>query len=297
MSLSQPTTHRVLRIAHLTDIHIYPEPRAIQGLTACLRHVHALADPPDVIFNGGDAIMDALEIDEERTRAQWDVWQQILRAECRLPIEHCLGNHDVWGWHRAHSGTTGREPRHGKKWALEVFGLAAPYRSFDQAGWHFIVLDSTYPHGHDYLARLDAEQFAWLEADLNAVPRQTPVLVLSHIPILSACVFFDGDNETPSHWVVPGAWVHLDARRLKDLFLQHPNVKLCLSGHVHLHERVDYNGVTYLCNGAVCGDWWRGPYQECAPGYGLIDLYADGSFAHQYLTWEETATTEIKGRY
>src|SRR5262249_38529850 len=102
MSLSQPTTHRVLRIAHLTDIHIYPEPRASQGLTACLRHVHALADPPDVIFNGGDAIMDALEIDEERTRAQWDAWQQILRAECRLPIEHCLGNHDVWGWHRAH---------------------------------------------------------------------------------------------------------------------------------------------------------------------------------------------------
>ena len=62
-------------------------------------------------------------------------------------------------------------------------------------------------------------------------------------------------------------------------------MKLCISGHIHLIDRVDYNNITYLCNGAVCGKWWRGTYQESPPGYALIDLYNDGSFAHQYIAY------------
>ena len=79
--------------------------------------------------------------------------------------------------------------------------------------------------------------------------------------------------------------MHIDARKLKDLFFQYANVKLCISGHIHLLDRVDYNNITYLCNGAVCGKWWRGNYQENPPGYALIDLYDDGSFAHQYIAY------------
>jgi hypothetical protein len=79
--------------------------------------------------------------------------------------------------------------------------------------------------------------------------------------------------------------MHQDARRLKNLFREHRNVKLCLSGHLHLRDRVDYEGVTYLCNGAVSGGWWRGPYQECEAGYALIDLRADGTFDHRYLRY------------
>src|SRR5262249_3480640 len=110
-----------------------------------------------------------------------------------------------------------------------------------------------------------------------------PVLVVSHVPILSAWVFFDGDNVKDGRWVVPGAWMHLDATRFKDLFRSHPNVRLCLSGHTHLRDCVECEGVTYLCNGAVCGAWWQGPYRGCPAGYGLIDLYADGSFDHQFV--------------
>src|SRR5262249_31622445 len=113
----------VLRIAHLTDIHVEPDERSADGLARCLRHVHALDDRPDVIFNGGDAIMDALGRDEEAVRRQWEVWQRVLRDECRLPVEHCLGNHDVWGWDCGRSGATGREPLYGKRWAMDVFGL------------------------------------------------------------------------------------------------------------------------------------------------------------------------------
>ncbi|MCC7492719.1 MAG: metallophosphoesterase [Fimbriimonadaceae bacterium] len=279
---------RVLRLAHLTDCHIQPGPGE-SGLVQCLHHVQAQTDRPTLILNGGDSIMDCFGRDEAATKTQWTLWQTLLRNECSLPLESCIGNHDVWGGHKGSSKTTGEEPLWGKRWALQVHGLSERYRSFDRAGWHFVVLDSTYLTGHGYLAKLDEPQFEWLAADLAAVPATTPVLVLSHQPILAACAYFDGQNEkSETTWQVPGAWMHLDARRLKDLFVKHPNVKLCLSGHIHLGDRVDYLGVSYYCNGAVSGNWWNTTarsYQECPPGYALVDLFDDGSHRVEYVDY------------
>lgn len=276
---------RSLRIAHLTDIHVQPEREAARGMAACLHHVQEQSDKVDLVLVGGDCVMDSFGATQDRTRQQWDVWKGVLKADCSLPVEACIGNHDVWGWNKKDSQTTGKEPLHGKKWAMEMLDLPERYRSFDKAGWHLIALDSTQPGpaGDDYKAFLDEEQFEWLARDLAAVDPKTPVLVWSHIPILSAASFMDGDNEKSGDWIVPGSWMHLDARKIKDLFLKHPNVKLCLSGHLHLVDRVDYCGVTYLCNGAVCGAWWKGDNQECDEGYALVDLYSDGSFESQYV--------------
>jgi 3',5'-cyclic-AMP phosphodiesterase len=275
----QDRPHRkALRVAHLTDVHIAPEGPSEVGMAACLRHIQAHGKRPDLILNGGDAIQDGGAADAPRMREQWRVWQKALRDECRLPVEHCLGNHDLWG-------VKNSESHQGKDWAMDEFGLRDRYRSFNRAGWHFVVLDSVSPQENGYQARLDEEQFEWLRADLDATEKTTPILVLSHIPIISACAYFDGDNEKSNNWVVPGAWMHIDARRIRDLFVKHPNVKVCLSGHIHLQDRVEYNGVTYLCNGAVSGNWWRGAYQGCAPGYGLLDLYDDGTFENDYVTY------------
>jgi predicted phosphodiesterase len=109
--------------------------------------------------------------------------------------------------------------------------------------------------------------------------------VVSHIPILSVAAFLDENNERTGDWHVPGAWMHIDARRIKGLFKRHPNVKLCLSGHLHLVDRCEYLGVTYVCNGAVCSNWWKGNYQETDEGYGVVDLYADGTFDAQYVAY------------
>ncbi len=274
---------RVLRVAHLTDMHVQPELRADEGMATCFHHVQSLPDRPDLILTGGDTVMDAFAADEARTREQWETWHRVVKHECSLPVESCIGNHDVWGWKRADSKATGREPLYGKQWAIEALRLPGRYHSFDRSGWHFVALDSTFPHGEDYRGRLDDEQFDWLAADLARTDPKTPVVVLSHIPILSAASFFDGENEKTGDWIVPGAWVHIDARRIKDLFLKHRNVRLCLSGHLHLVDRVDYLGVTYLCNGAVCGGWWKGNNQECEPGYAVVDLFADGTFQHEYI--------------
>lgn len=266
----------VLRIAHLTDLHVFGERNSSAGLEACLEHAQSQA--PDIIFTGGDLVMDTLKCDRSAAEAQWQILRSVLDANLQTPIEHCIGNHDVWGW-----GLPSRSPDHGKQLALDNLGLDRPYRSFDRAGWHFIVLDSTHPTPDGYTAKLDEIQFEWLAADL--VGTTNPVFILSHIPILCMCAFLDGDNEQTGDWRVPGAWMHIDARRIKDLFTKHPNIKLCVSGHIHLVDRVEYLGVTYLCLGAVCGGWWTGPFQECPPGYSLIDLYADGTFQTTYKTF------------
>ena len=92
-------------------------------------------------------------------------------------------------------------------------------------------------------------------------------------------------------WILSRALMHIDARRIKDLFRQHPNVKLCVSGHIHLNDKVEYSGVTYVSNPAVSAAWWTGPMQEFENGYGIIDLFADGTFATQTATFGWTVPT------
>ena len=276
---------RALRLAHLTDFHIQPERAAAEGVAACLRHVQSHAEKPDLILTGGDLVMDSFEQGEARTKLQWDLFTKVFKSESSLPVEHCLGNHDCWGWNKKESKTTGDEPLWGKRRAMDLFGLPAPYRSFDRAGWHFIVLDSTFAHEDGYIARLDDEQFEWLKGDLAAVPADRPVLILSHMPIVSATCMFFGEKDEREGNDIPPSWMHVDAKKLTNLFLKHRNVKLSIAGHMHLVDRVDYNHVTYFCNGAVSANWWKGRHYECDEGYALIDLYDDGTFEREYVTY------------
>ncbi len=278
---------RVLRLAHITDVHVQPEDGAPEGFEKCLHHIQSLQDSVDIIFNGGDCIMDALGKEKSRVQTQWELWQSIIKSEAGLPVVNCIGNHDVWG-----AGPES-DPLYGKSWAQDELALNQRYQSFEQAGWHFIVLDSTHPNaeGGWYTAKLDEEQYDWLQTDLQQVDKNTPVMVFSHIPIVAACAYFDGENEKSGDWRVPGAWMHIDARDMVELFHRHHNVKLCLSGHIHLLDEVVYNGVTYMCNGAVSGNWWNPkPYHQTKAGYAVMNLYKDGSFDREYIHYQEAAS-------
>ena len=281
---------RVLRIAHMTDFHVYPDNIASDGMIRALRHAQAQADPPDIILNTGDSIMESLEADKANTVAQWDVYNNIMKAECRLPVINAIGNHDVWGWAAADPNIK-KDPLYGKEMALEKLGLSNRYYSFDQADWHFVVLDSTHTSDeaspYAYIGKLDDEQFQWLIEDINAVPKTTPICIISHIPILAACEYFDGPNEEGGNWKVPGAWMHIAARRFRQLFLQYPNVRLCLSGHAHQHEVLDYLGVRYMTNGAVCGNWWQGWYMDFPPAYVMVNLYTDGTADSSFIPYNK----------
>ncbi len=278
----QGESKRVLRIAHMTDWHMQPPKTAENGMIRALHHAQQQPDPPDIIFNTGDSVMDSLHTEKAKVEAEWETFKGILSTECKLPIVHAIGNHDVWAWGIWDEWIL-NDPDYGKQMALRQLGLSSPYYSFDQAGWHFIVLDSIHPRNlvsqEHYIGELDEEQRTWLINDVQAVSQSgsTPICILRHIPIVSVCEYFYGPNEQSGNWVVPASWMHLDARSFRSLFLQNPNIKLCLSGHAHQYESLDYMGVRYVCSGAVSGGWWHGTFMSFPPAYVMVNLYSNGT--------------------
>jgi Icc protein len=290
-SAQQPPQEIAARIAHISDMHIGPDGPGVGSFTRVLRAVQSRNPKIDIILNTGDSVGDALGATPGWVQAQWDAFTGVVTAECSLPIYHAIGNHDVWGWglSAGEQNSLSTDPLFGKGFALQELAISDRYYSFDLAGWRFLVLDSThlpeFEIGQFYTGKLDEDQFNWLVQQVEATPQSMPVCIASHIPILSACELLDGNNEVSGNWVVPGAWVHIDARRLWSLFWQHPNVKLCLSGHTHQVEDLRYHGVKYLTDGAICGNWWQGSYMDFPPGYVVVNLYKDGSSDSEFVTY------------
>jgi 3',5'-cyclic-AMP phosphodiesterase len=265
-----------LRIAHLTDIHVKPGAVPETGMAKAMQHVQD--KKIDFIINGGDAIMDALEASKEKTQLQWDVFQRILRSENSLPVYHCIGNHDVWGWFIKESKPE-NDSLYGKKWVKDILQLPDRFYSFSKGKWHFIILDSTQlnPAG-GYIGKLDEEQLAWLKEELKKVSPENHICIVSHIPVLSiSSGLFFNKTEPNGDLKIQRNLMHSDFLILKPLFLQYPNIKLCISGHTHLQDEVGYLGIKYYCNGAVSGNWWNGSFQEFAPSYAVMELYDDGT--------------------
>lgn len=278
---------RVARLVHMTDLHLQPERGAADGVAACLAHV--ATQKPDLIVTGGDLIMDSFDATFDRTKAQWDLFNATLKDQTPCPVEHCLGNHDIWGWNKSKSKTTGAEAGWGKKWAMENLGLEREYRAFDvgsgPGSWRVFVLDSVRPDGGGYIGHLDNAQRDWLTVELEALARQPDRngLVVSHIPIIAACVLTGKWDRKATKRTLSGGIMHLDSGDLHGAFKSAGNVRLCLSGHIHQIDRIAMEGVTYICDGAVSGSWWKGPNGSTLEGYGVIDLYADGTFDHVYV--------------
>jgi len=260
---------RVLRIAHITDVHIRPEENAPQRFVACLEEIKK--HKVDFFLNGGDTIFaaDYANITRERVNELWNVWFETTKAINGFEMHSCLGNHDMW-W----AAPSKEDTMYGKEYVVKQLNMPNRYYSFDKKGCHFVILDSNNKN-----ASLDDEQRSWLEKDLLAIPQGTPVIGLSHYPILAVCTHVEGGN-------------HSDSKYISDLFYKHKDKKInCFSGHIHLLGSAEYNGVHYHCNGALSGFWWEAGdkesagktyYKQTPPGYAIIDLYEDGTVQNQY---------------
>lgn len=270
-----------LRAAHITDVHISRSKDAPKGTAAMFAHMLGQKDwRPDLVLNTGDSVS---AVDGNTTGAsaaeQIALWKEAVKA-CPVPIHSCLGNHDVWGGKEPTDAVTA--DKKGFRLMTEVLGMPAPYYSFDRGGWHFIALNSmcNWPQ----YGALTPEHLDWLKADLAKA--QQPVCVLSHLPILSVTSVTYGDScRKGNDNLVPGVWQHSDCWALTEVFRRHPNVKLCLSGHMHTQDRCEYRGVWYICGGAVSGAWWGGSEYGFPPCYGQIDFFADGTFRYDFVDY------------
>lgn len=259
----------VLTIAHITDVHIRQGDNAPERFKKCLEEIKKRK--VDFFLNGGDSIhaADYADVTRETMLGYWELWDECMQSLKNYRIYSCIGNHDPW-W----AAPQKSDEMYGKNYVVKRLKVPDRYYSFDEKGWHFIILD-----GNNATISLDEEQFQWLEQDLSKLPPDTPVLVMSHFPILGTTPLLVGGG-------------HADFKKLKQLFYRHRDkVKICLSGHQHLLDTTIYNGVQYCCNGAMSGFWWEkgdkesaGPYyyQETPPGYAILELYKDGRVKNTY---------------
>lgn len=271
----KPKKKRVLRIAHITDVHIRPEHDAPNRFARCMDEIKR--HKVDFFLNGGDTIYaaDYNNITRERVNEQWKIWHDCRNKIKEYEVHSCLGNHDMW-W----AAPDKQDSMYGKDHVVKQLGIPNQYYSFDKKNWHFVILDSNNKNA----GSLDDEQRKWLEEDLAKLAPQTPVVCLSHYPILAVCTILDGGN-------------HTDSKYINQLFYKHKDKKItCLSGHIHLLDAAEYNGVRYFCNGALSGFWWEDGdkesagkyyYKQTPPGYTIVDLFEDGTadnkyYAHKY---------------
>jgi 3',5'-cyclic AMP phosphodiesterase CpdA len=269
-----------VRLAHFADIHARPEAPAPDGFRSALKQAEALDPEPAAIICTGDMIHGGMSASKDRFDKLWQAFHAVKKTG-RLKWHACLGNHDIWGWDKKASETTGKEEGWGKARALAELSMGNRHQQVDLGHWQLILLDSLHQEATErgYMGMLDEEQFDWLSETL--ADHRKPTLIASHMPILAAA---------PIEWSKPQGKdmnlsttaTHRDAKRLVDLFRKYSHVKLCISGHIHLRDRIEYAGVTYILGGAVSGNWWRGSYFHFPPGFGTVDLHADGGFQYNY---------------
>lgn len=276
------------RVCFLSDVHVKPTPVAEKGMRTALRHINGLKPSVDFIINGGDAIMDSLKGSKEAVKKQWDCWDTILKEENKLPIRHCIGNHDIWGWQNtpAEIIENKKDPLYEKGWVLQQHKMENRFYSFEHKDWKFIVLDSSQESNGSYIALIDEPQFAWLEKELKETDPSQHVCIVSHIPIVSFCAaMFIDKNEPNGDWKILHVLLHIDARRITDMFKAYKNIRCCLSGHIHLQDAVDYRGIKYYCNNAISGNWWSGAFKDFDPAYAVFEFNKDGSVTREIVPY------------
>ena len=176
---------------------------------------------PDFVLGTGDMVDEGFRQDQ---------WQQFFDVENRLLRDNvyfpALGNHDRQG--RGRTADTYRAyfsvPENG--------GDTERYYAFTYASARFLVLDS-----NAYSFAL-TDQTAWLERELIAA-RQDPnlrhIFVVMHHPPFS--ISLHGGN--------------IDLRdRWTPLFEKY-QVSAVFSGHDHVYERAEHNGVRYFVSGGA----------------------------------------------
>jgi 3',5'-cyclic AMP phosphodiesterase CpdA len=259
----------------LTDTHLQPELNAAQGCDQCFKKARTIKS--DFAIQGGDHVFDSLGVGRERATSLFDQYRK-TEQDLSMKVYHTLGNHDCFGVYPT-SGITPADPLYGKKMYEGIFGNA--YYSFDHKGVHFIVLDSIgITADRAYEGRIDAEQLAWLAADLKALKASTPIIVSVHIPLVTAFGAYTAPPATPpAHHGLSVA----NAYEVIALFEGH-NVLGVLQGHTHINETVIWKGVPYITSGAVCGNWWHGTRLGTREGFTVVRV-ENGKLATNYETY------------
>lgn len=269
------------RFVHFTDIHVQPELEAAKGFAKALSAAEGLRPRPDFILTGGDLVFDALEASPSRAKELFSLYKKVIADHTSLTVRNTVGNHDVFGW-ASKDGVSQKTPGYGREMVKDLLEMKETYQTFEHKGWRFFCLDNIQKAEKGiYEGYLDDRQRSWFVEELSRVDAKTPIVVCEHIPMLTVTPFDHKDLNKDGAWEFSNALVCRDAAdRLAIMGTK--NVRLSLSGHIHERDRIEYRGMTFINDGAVCGNWWKGIYRGVPEGFGVYDVQPDGSFDYRY---------------
>lgn len=254
------------RLIFYTDVHARKEwetPLALKKAAAAIN-----AKEPDLVISGGDMITDGFQNSAAFVEHRWEAYMTLHRG-IKADLYPAIGNHDLVAAIPEDGTPPAKDPR---AIFLTQTGLNRTYYSFDAVGYHFIFLDSIQISGDEYKyhGMIGSEQIEWLKQDLAKVPKSTPIVITTHIPLLSAFYFATRGATTAA----PKNRVIVNNVEVLNIIKEH-NVILVLQGHLHVKEMIRWRGTTFIDGGAICGKWWRGSYFDTHEGFNHITLAGD----------------------
>ena len=117
---------------------------------------------------------------------------------------------------------------------------------------HFILMDNVRRTRKGYEGGLRKSQKEWLQAVVDAIPRDERLVLCTHIPL----------SQTRGR------------DSLSNIISAHSQV-LAVCGHTHYAERhLLERGVEEVVAGAACGSWWRGVKDDAGVPYALMNCGA-----------------------
>jgi len=264
-----------------TDSHVTPREKfnAVAGMKAAVAHMNA-QQGVDLVISGGDLIMDALRVCEPESRQQYGLYQE-LSGELIFPLFNAIGNHENYG---VYLDGVGEDPciveeddgLYGAGLYRELLG--PDYYSFNWGSYHFMVLNTIgltrvlNDEGdtvRTYYGNVSSDQISWMSQDLAHVPPETPVILIGHIPFMTAVHTFEGYHEYQTiHYDLSepetGSYTHVvsNASQVINEILAGHRFILALAGHHHHYEVVHWadsqHDATFVLGGSICGQWWQG---------------------------------------
>jgi len=245
---SYATDRPALRIAQITDTHLYADPDGeLLGLNTrrCLQQVIELAAQrrPHLVVATGDLTHDASAA----------AYQMVRKCFSRLGVPvYCLpGNHDEA---TALHSSMNDEPCHSVP-CLQI------------GDWQMLFMDSTVNGSEG--GHLGEQELDKLHNALAGAPGSPAMVWLHHQPV-----------SVGSRWLDTMAVDNPDA--FFEIIDRHPQVRGIIWGHVHQRFERRHKAVRLLATPSTCIQFLPNSedfaIDHVAPGYRWFDLYSDGHF-------------------
>ncbi len=281
-----------------SDSHVTRKEKfnAVAGMKTAVAHMNK--QKASLAVSGGDLIMDALGACESEAREQYHLYEELV-SSLKLPLFNAIGNHELYGVYLEGVGDDScivqeEDPLYGVGLYRQFLG--PDYYSFNWGPYHFVLLNTISltrvmnAQGdtvRTYYGAVDSLQLEWLKKDLQMVPAEAPIILVGHIPFITAAHTFEGysryqvinhqldDPKTESYTHV----VENTPEVINEL-LGDRRLILALAGHHH-HYEVDrwadsQHDAFFVVGGSICGQWWQGDRRIAGStwpeGYLLVHL-------------------------